>query len=56
MYTYSKHLLDRSRKTNLQVLFKIRYFDADYGVMNEKGVAIGESTCSAKIVSKACKY
>ena len=33
-----------------------RYFDADYGIMNEKGVAITESTCSAKIGAKPCTY
>jgi dipeptidase len=41
-------------KDILRILF--RYFDADYGVMNEYGVGISESTCSAKIGSIACKY
>lgn len=37
-----------------QVEHTYKYFDTHYGVMNEMGVGIGESTCSAKIHAKAC--
>ena len=37
-----------------EVSHTFKYFDGHYGLMNEKGVAIGESTCGAKIVAKMC--
>jgi dipeptidase len=36
-----------------QVSRTFKYFDADWGVMNEHGLAIGESTCAAKTHANA---
>jgi dipeptidase len=45
-----KQLLLTGKKYNLS------YFDTSYGIMNEKGLGIGESTCSARIFAKGCTY